>query len=189
MTTFEPGASVVFTQGLLSRPASTALRASSAAPIITDGLEVLVHEVMAAMTTEPWSTVVFVPSSSVTSVGVYGRPAGCPAGSTDGLESWPFSRSGANGSEAGKVSAISPSSLSSSTYEPSAARKAVLASASATRSCGRFGPASDGTMVDRSSDSSSEYRAGRRGSCHRPCSLAYASISATRSAGRPVSRR
>jgi len=29
------------------------LRASSAAPIITDGLEVLVHEVMAAMTTEP----------------------------------------------------------------------------------------------------------------------------------------
>ena len=53
MTTLEPGASVVFTQGLRSRPASTALRASSAAPIITDGLEVFVHEVMAAMTTEP----------------------------------------------------------------------------------------------------------------------------------------
>src|SRR5689334_21576756 len=76
MTTLEPGASVVFTQGLRSRPASTALRASSAAPTITDGLEVLVHEVMAAMTTEPWSTEVVVPSSRVTWAGLDARPAG-----------------------------------------------------------------------------------------------------------------
>ncbi len=70
MTTLEPGASVVFTQGLRLSPASTAFLASSAAPTMTDGLEVLVHEVMAAITTEPWSMVTLVPSSSVTSVGV-----------------------------------------------------------------------------------------------------------------------
>ena len=51
MTTLEPGASVVLTHGLRSRPRSTAFLASRAAPIITDGLDVLVHEVMAAMTT------------------------------------------------------------------------------------------------------------------------------------------
>src|SRR5215469_3625405 len=73
MTTLEPGASVVFTHGLRSRPASTALRASSAAPTITDGLEVLVHEVIAAITTEPWSTAVLVPSSRVTWAGLDAR--------------------------------------------------------------------------------------------------------------------
>ena len=52
----EPGASVVLTQGLRCRPFSTAFFASSAAPIITEGLEVLVQEVIAAMATAPWST-------------------------------------------------------------------------------------------------------------------------------------
>src|SRR5438876_3250543 len=66
MTTLEPGARVVFTHGLRDRPRSTALRASSAAPIITDGLDVLVHEVMAAMTTAPWSRSNAVPSARVT---------------------------------------------------------------------------------------------------------------------------
>src|SRR5215467_14971477 len=102
MTTLEPGASVVFTHGLRSRPASTALRASSAAPTITDGLEVLVHEVMAAITTEPWSTAVLVPSSRVTWTGANGRlsPA-LAAGGPPGWASSPFSRSAVNGSEAG----------------------------------------------------------------------------------------
>ena len=53
MTTFEPGASVVLTHGLRDSPASTAFLASSAAPTITEGFEVFVHEVMAAITTEP----------------------------------------------------------------------------------------------------------------------------------------
>ena len=57
MTTLEPGASVVLTQGLRFRPFSTAFLASSAAPTMTYGLEVFVQEVMAAMTTRPWSTV------------------------------------------------------------------------------------------------------------------------------------
>src|SRR5262249_58401537 len=63
-----------YSDGRRLTPASTVLRASSAAPTITDGLEVLVHEVMAAITTEPWSTAVLVPSSRVTWAGWDGRP-------------------------------------------------------------------------------------------------------------------
>src|SRR6266542_1920650 len=59
MTTFEPGASVVFTQGLLVRPRSTAFFARSAAATITDGLDVFVHD---------------VPSASVIGVGLDVRP-------------------------------------------------------------------------------------------------------------------
>src|ERR1700721_4109988 len=73
MTTLEPGASEVFTQGLLARPFSTAFLASSAAATMTEGLEVFVQEVMAAITTEPGSTSVWVPSSMMTWVGVDGR--------------------------------------------------------------------------------------------------------------------
>jgi hypothetical protein len=52
----EPGESEVFTQGGTRSPAARARRASKPAPIISAGFEVLVHEVMAAMTTEPWLT-------------------------------------------------------------------------------------------------------------------------------------
>ena len=67
MTTVEPGASEVFTHGRRARPRSIALRASRPAPTITDGLEVLVQLVIAAITTRPWSSSTTVPSSSVTS--------------------------------------------------------------------------------------------------------------------------
>ena len=53
-TTWEPGASEVLTQGLTVRPCAAALRASRPAPIMTFGFEVLVHEVIAAITTSPW---------------------------------------------------------------------------------------------------------------------------------------
>src|SRR6266571_2584559 len=176
MTTLDPGASVVFTHGLRVRPASTALRASSAAPTITNGFDVLVQEVIAAITTDPWSTLVCVPSSRVTGVGDDGRS----------------SRPAATGSEAGKVPAMLLSRLGWCTYEPSASRNECFAAVSATRSCGRFGPARDGTTVDRSSASCCEYLAAPPaalppGSCQSPCSLAYASTRATCSAGRPVS--
>src|ERR671918_2864938 len=82
MTTFEPGASVVLTQGLRSRPRSTAFFASSAAAIITLGFDVLVHDVIAAMTTEPWSIWTSVPSSKRTMVGDDGRPAAPPVPSS-----------------------------------------------------------------------------------------------------------
>src|SRR3712207_6610674 len=73
MTTFDPGASVVFTHGLVVRPRSTAFLASRAAPIMTCGLDVLVQDVIAAMTTWPWSTDVSVPSSMTTRVGLVAR--------------------------------------------------------------------------------------------------------------------
>src|SRR5664280_822684 len=81
MTTFEPGANVVFTHGLEVRPRSTAFLASSAAAIITDGLEVFVQLVIAAMTTAPWSSSTWAPLSSVTGVGLLGRstPTDSPA--------------------------------------------------------------------------------------------------------------
>src|SRR6201985_3574051 len=53
-TTWLPGASDVLTQGLAFRPLAAALRASRPAPISTLGLEVLVQEVIAAITTSPW---------------------------------------------------------------------------------------------------------------------------------------
>src|SRR5262249_32819332 len=53
-TTWLPGASEVFTHGLAFRPFAAALRASRPAPIRTLGLEVLVQEVIAAITTSPW---------------------------------------------------------------------------------------------------------------------------------------
>src|SRR4051794_38414007 len=101
MTTLDPGASVVFTQGLAVRPRSTALRASRAAPIITCGLEVLVHEVIDAITTAPWSSS-NEPASVVTRVGLWARLLG-PR------------EFDAGGSEAGKLASDSVSTPSSST--------------------------------------------------------------------------
>ena len=70
MTTFEPGARVVLTHGLDFRPLRFALRASRPAASMTLGFEVLVHEVIAATATAPWSSVYFVPSPSVTGMGL-----------------------------------------------------------------------------------------------------------------------
>ena len=53
MTTREPGARLVFTHGLVVSHARTAFFASSPAPTITDGFEVLVQLVIAAITTAP----------------------------------------------------------------------------------------------------------------------------------------
>ena len=137
MTTVEPGASEVFTQGLRSRPRSTALRASRPAPTITEGFEVLVQLVIAAITTRPWSSGKDVPSSRVTSIASSlpraARAVEEPRIAGRGLprsSSW----SSAGGSEAGK-----DSSMASSTPLPSwapasgsnssiASRKASLAS-------------------------------------------------------------
>src|ERR1035438_6705262 len=53
MTTREPGARLVFTQGLELRPSSAAFFATRPAAIITCGFEVLVQLVIAAITTWP----------------------------------------------------------------------------------------------------------------------------------------
>src|SRR5919202_628281 len=74
MTTLEPGAREVLTQGLASSPRSTAFLASRPAASMTDGLEVLVQLVIAAITTSPWSRSKPVPSSSRTGSETFGRP-------------------------------------------------------------------------------------------------------------------
>ena len=53
MTTFEPGARLVFTHGLRVSPRSTAFFATRPAPIITLGFDVFVQLVIAAITTAP----------------------------------------------------------------------------------------------------------------------------------------
>src|SRR3954447_10147204 len=89
MTTFDPGASDVLTHGLRCRPRSTAFFASRPAPTITNGLEVLVHEVMAATTTAPWSTSTSSPSS-VTRAGLLARPPLCFDGAPAGASCAPW---------------------------------------------------------------------------------------------------
>ena len=64
MTAFEPGASDVLTVGGTRRPRATAFRASSPAPTMTVGFEVLVHEVIAAIATEPVRIVARSPLTS-----------------------------------------------------------------------------------------------------------------------------
>jgi hypothetical protein len=56
VTTREPGASDDFTHGFRCNPSSTAFFATRPAAIITAGFDVFVHEVIAAITTEPWSS-------------------------------------------------------------------------------------------------------------------------------------
>ena len=53
MTTRDPGARLVFTHGRVSSPASTAFFAIRPAATMTEGFEVLVQLVIAAITTEP----------------------------------------------------------------------------------------------------------------------------------------
>jgi hypothetical protein len=63
------------TQGLRSRPRSTAFFASRAAPSITCGFEVFVQLVIAAITTEPSCSSISSPSSSAFAVCRCGRVA------------------------------------------------------------------------------------------------------------------
>ncbi len=129
MTTRDPGASEVFTQGLARSPRATAARASRPAATMTWGFDVFVQLVMAAITTSP----------------------SC-------IWWW--------GAAAGAVAALC-------TPRSRATWKDSLAVVSGTRSCGREGPASDGTTSPRSSVTSSEYTgSGALGSCQRPCALA-----------------
>src|SRR3954447_5813804 len=106
MTPFDPGASAVFTHGLAVSPRSTAFLASNAAPIITCGLDVLVQEVIAAITTWPWSTKLSVPSCMPTGVGWEGGPPStAPWEAPCGLPESPLPcAKGLAGSEAGNVS-------------------------------------------------------------------------------------
>src|SRR2546428_7613156 len=149
----EPGASDVLTQAGTCSPRSTAFLASNPAAIITDGLEVFVQLVIAAMTTLPWlradgtacgtcfswrksptpMAVGLPPSCSHRPRLLFARLAGAAAG-VDVLAA-----------DLGFIN------------EGSACSKDSRALESGTRSCGRLGPARLGSTVARSSASSSEY--------------------------------
>ena len=63
MTTWDPGAREVFTQGFVINPRSQAFFASKPAPISTLGFDVFVHEVIAAIKIEPSLISSSVPST------------------------------------------------------------------------------------------------------------------------------
>jgi hypothetical protein len=90
VTTTDPGASEVFTQGIRASPRSTAFFASRPAPSITDGFEVLVQLVIAAITTWPWSSSTVSPdsSSTLTASLVFSASATSPASASPGV-AWP----------------------------------------------------------------------------------------------------
>src|SRR5580704_4275375 len=112
---------------------------------MTDGFDVLVQLVMAAITTEPSRIVDFDPLVAIS--------AGFCA-------------------------------------ELKVSRKFFFTSGRLMRSCGRLGPAMEGTTLPRSSSKASEYSgSGESGVRNRPCALAYASTSAISSAERLVRRR
>ena len=69
MTTCEPGASEVLTQGLVSNPNSTAFLAKRPAPIKTFGFEVFVQDVIAAINIDP-SLISKFPSFTFETIGV-----------------------------------------------------------------------------------------------------------------------
>src|ERR1700712_5736281 len=108
----------VFTHGLEVRPFSTALRASSAAPSITEGFEVLVHDVIAATTTAPWSSTNSPCSSDFTVTGL------------DGLPSEPLAAEGRTSD--------SPSSANDSDTESLAGKDSSTASSSLVSGAGLF---------------------------------------------------
>src|SRR3954470_19178090 len=68
VTTFDPGARLVFTHGFRVRPRSNAFFATRPAPIITLGFDVLVQLVIAAIKTAPCSSAV-VTAGAATAVG------------------------------------------------------------------------------------------------------------------------
>src|SRR5262249_32452360 len=140
-TTCEPGASEVFTQGLTLRPLDKALRASSPAPIMTVGFDVLVHDVIAAITTSPWPRSCGRPST--------GKRFAGPA-LAKSLSSGAVAIEGCSSKTS--LPPPSPPLLNSFTI---AVAKPVLTSLSAIRSCGRLGPASDGSTDAKSSLSTS----------------------------------
>ncbi len=65
VTTFDPGARDVLTCGGTSRPSSQAFFASNPAPIKTNGFDVFVQLVIAAITTEPFFILALSPSITI----------------------------------------------------------------------------------------------------------------------------
>ncbi len=136
---------LVLTQGRRLSPRRTALRANSPAPIITDGLEVLVQLVMAAITTDPSERTKRLPSYSTSAAAVTSDAA-----ATAVAGDWPPSPDQ-------RAPSRSPTARRAwGTRFGSTWRKEALTSLKGTRSWGRRGPASEGTTLPKSSSRVSE---------------------------------
>src|SRR6185312_7842822 len=146
---------------------------------MTDGFEVLVQLVMAAMTTSP--CVRLRASTCLCAAGDVG--SSCPAAAPPSASmraSWRAS------GDAPLLFALVLGTIN----DGNASANDFFTCPSGTRSCGRFGPATLGSILLRSSSTTCEYDAsGVFALWNRPCSLQYASTSETWSALRPVMRR
>src|SRR4029077_12048652 len=176
--------SEVLTQAGTCSPRSTAFLASKPAAIITEGFEVLVQLVMAAITTLPLRKAFFTPGGTCSSCGESSTPTAVLPPSCSQRVS-PLALTAAEAADC--EIALAATGLISDGRD---ARNDSPAWDSATRSWGRFGPARLGSTVERSSASNSEYSAsGVFSSWKSPCSRQYASTSAICSSERPVRRR
>lgn len=138
VTTLDPGERDVLIYGATCRPSLTAFLAKIPAPSITLGFDVLVDETMAAMTAEPCINVYFLPSSHVK----------LPLDSRVSLDS-PKPRKPTYESK-WKVFWFLNTLMKLTLFIKQNA-KSFLISFKLTRSCGRFGPDTEGTTVVRSS--------------------------------------
>jgi hypothetical protein len=165
----EPGASEVLMCGATFKPASTAFFASRPAASNTLGFEVLVHEVIAAISTSP------LPSE-------ISPTFGCVAGASDCADSsvgWPPTISTTWRGAPGAAASVAAGAFSTASCERTKWRVCSCAAGrlnpfslgdllysdancdftlpSSMRSCGRFGPARLGATVPRSSDTTFVY--------------------------------
>src|SRR5262249_10660462 len=142
-TTFEPGARDDFTHGLVLRPLFTAFRASKPAASITEGFDVFVQLVIAAITTAPFLSAKVLPLYSTLTPSSLATAGAATATPPDAFSA------AARAPSFPPVAA--PESFASSAS--TASRYIDLDLESGTRSCGRFGPARLGSTLLRSSSS------------------------------------
>ena len=157
---------LVFTQGWTSIPSARAFFAISPAPTMTDGLDVLVQLVIAATTIVPSPISTVRPSISIlTALGVRAATAVPPP-----------------------VSAPPPLSENPLGTRPGRSRaKAGRTLVRSIRSCGRFGPATLGSIEERSSSSVAVYSGSGVSSVRKsPCSRAIRPTRSTSAGLLPV---
>src|SRR5207249_3631156 len=162
VTTRDPGASDVFTHDFEESPASTAFFARRPAATITLGFEVFVHEVIAAITTDPSRTSFLASTLAGSGSGASAAPFVAPPSARNR----PTSMAGGSGSS----------------WSRNAATNDAHTSGSGTRSCGRLGPATLGSTFERSRSSVSlNVGSGSASVRNSPCSLVYRSTRSTTS--------
>ena len=204
MTTFEPGASDVFTHGLLVSPRATALRASSPAASMTDGFEVFVQLVIAAITTWPLSTRVSIPLTTIGTLlsmwpasraaaisAAWSASVACSGGR---MPARPGVRRRVGGRERQRVELDRVAERGLAVVAVVMRREILqrdpegglrLAQRDAVLRPARPGERRHDRRRGRARSCRSRRAPGELSSCHRPCSRAYASTSSISSGGRP----